>query len=187
MKGFIYKITDNTNDNVYYGSTIEKVSSRLAKHRYKYKLYKNGLSHFVTSYLILENNNYKYECIEELEIETIEEMLLREKWYIQNNKCVNSVSPIETKEEYKERHRIADKKYYNENKEVFAEKAKIYREENKELISEQKRLNWKQNVNSEYRIKLREKNAEKIICEICGVYYTFGNRGRHFKSKKHLG
>ena len=42
MKGFIYRIYDNTNGNVYYGSTLQKVSQRISEHRSNYKQYLKG-------------------------------------------------------------------------------------------------------------------------------------------------
>jgi len=180
MKAYIYKITDNTNGDVYYGSTIESVSHRMAKHRYKYKLYKSGLSHFVSSYLILDNNDYDYECIEEMEVDTKQEMLLREKWYIQNNECVNCVSPIETEEEYRQRHRISDRKYYQNNKEKFKQYAKEYDLKNKDKVRE-----YRRKYNIENRDRINERRGKKIVCE-CGMTYTYGNRLRHFKAKRHL-
>lgn len=37
----------------------------------------------------------------------------------------------------------------------------------------------------EYRIKNKEKYAEKILCEICGGSYTITNSSHHKHSDKH--
>ena len=50
MKGFIYRIYDNTNGNVYYGSTFQGVSQRIADHRSNYKQYLKGKCRNVKSF-----------------------------------------------------------------------------------------------------------------------------------------
>jgi hypothetical protein len=180
MKGLIYKITCNITNNIYIGSTTQKLNVRISKHMYKYKLYKNGLSHFVSSYLIFDNNDYKYECIEEIEVDTKEEILLREKWYIQNNKCVNYNNPIESKQEYKKRHKIANKKYYETHKQEIKDKQREYNEEHKDN---------KREYDKQYRLKnldkIKKYNNEKLNCP-CGGCFTKINKSRHNKSNMHI-
>ena len=58
-RGKIYKIVDNTNNNVYVGSTCEPtLARRLAKHVGSYRNYLKYKYHFITSIKILENENY---------------------------------------------------------------------------------------------------------------------------------
>lgn len=57
------------------------------------------------------------------------------------------------------------KEYYQVNKEKIKEKTKAYQEANKD--------------------KINEKYREKIICE-CGIQYSYGDKARHFKSKRHI-
>ena len=54
----IYKIIDNTNGNVYIGSTYESLKNRLSHHKSNYKAYLKGLYGYTTSYDIIKNNNY---------------------------------------------------------------------------------------------------------------------------------
>ncbi|RZJ99361.1 MAG: hypothetical protein EOO43_26640 [Flavobacterium sp.] len=58
--GKIYKIIDNTNGNIYIGSTAEPtLARRLAKHKSDYKRYLEGKSRYVTSsFGILDNEDY---------------------------------------------------------------------------------------------------------------------------------
>ena len=58
--GKIYKIVDNTNKNIYVGSTCEPtLARRLAKHVNTFKDWKKGgKCHFVTSFKIIENQNF---------------------------------------------------------------------------------------------------------------------------------
>ena len=63
--GKIYRIVCKTTGLVYIGSTAEPtLARRLATHSRKYKCFLNGKGRFVTSYKILENNNYEIILIE---------------------------------------------------------------------------------------------------------------------------
>ena len=59
----IYKIVDNTSDLIYIGSTYKTLNSRLKKHEYNFKSFKAGKCSFITSFKILENNDYKIELL----------------------------------------------------------------------------------------------------------------------------
>ena len=50
----IYRIVDNSNGNVYYGSTCERtLAQRLTKHKAVYNQYLKGNYTFVTSFTII--------------------------------------------------------------------------------------------------------------------------------------
>ena len=72
------------------------------------------------------------------------------------------------REEHKEQIAERDKKYYEEHKEQVAEKQKIYYEENKEKILEY----------------TKNRGSIPFNC-ICGSICRYGEKARHFKSKKH--
>ena len=58
-RGKIYKIVDNTNGNIYIGSTSQPtLAHRLSKHVSCYKLYLEQKKTYTTSYQILANNDY---------------------------------------------------------------------------------------------------------------------------------
>ena len=158
MRGIIYKIIDNTNEDVYYGSTIKKLEYRMSDHKLRC-----NYKHKCMSYTIIKNNDYNASVVEEVEFEDIKQLRQRELFYIQNNKCINKVYPTISKKEQ-------GKKYYNNNKEKWKTeeyklKKKQYRENNKEIIS--------------------EKAKEKITCE-CGACFRKDHYKRHLTSKKHL-
>jgi len=169
MKAYIYKLYDNTNANIYYGSTKELVSKRIAKHRAAYKRYLNGKGNYVKSFDILKNNDYSYCVVEEVEYENKWELLNKERYYIENNDCVNKVIPNRTNKEYKE-----------DNKEIIAEKQKIYNEHNKEIIAKKMKIYYEDNKEI-----LSQKAKEKITCE-CGCIVCRVVIARHKKTKKHL-
>ncbi len=74
----IYKITDNTTDAIYIGSTCKTLEQRLKQHEYNLKSYKAGNYHFITSFKILENNNYKIELIKLYPCDSKKELELQE-------------------------------------------------------------------------------------------------------------
>tara|TARA_Y100000592_G_scaffold23608_1_gene36681 strand:- start:850 stop:1320 length:471 start_codon:yes stop_codon:yes gene_type:complete len=102
----IYKIVDNTNDNIYIGITTQTLKKRLGQHK---------SSTCCVSRDIIKNNDYRIELIEETDDKT------RERYWILNTNCINITTPGRTKEEW-----------YKENKEKITEKNKKYREKNKE-------------------------------------------------------
>ena len=100
--GKIYKIVDNINQNVYIGSTCDSLKQRLSDHKSNYKAYLNGGRGYTRSLNIIKNNNYKIELLENCDIKTKQELLARERFYIDNNECVNKIIPGRTQKEYRE-------------------------------------------------------------------------------------
>tara|TARA_R110002126_G_scaffold30658_1_gene99939 strand:- start:823 stop:1347 length:525 start_codon:yes stop_codon:yes gene_type:complete len=154
MKGYIYKIYDNTNGNTYYGSTQQQVSKRIADHKSDYNRWvEKTKTKKCSCCIIFDNNDYSYSTVEEVNYENKWELRNRERWYIENNKCVNKNIPNRTKKEYKSDNPDVfdeyNKNYYEENKVTLVKNNKNYYEENKEKILIQKK---------EYR----EKNKEKL-------------------------
>jgi hypothetical protein len=95
MKGKIYKLT--CEDLVYFGSTTKKyICERLANHKYSWKN-KKGL---YTSELLFERGEVIINLVEENDFENREELLKRERFYIENNECVNRCIPGRTQREY---------------------------------------------------------------------------------------
>ena len=121
-KSKIYKIVDNTNDNIYIGSTCKTLKTRLTCHKCHYKMFLKGLYGNVTSFEIIKNRDYKIELLEDCNIKTKNELLARERFFIENNECLNKVIPGRTA-----------KQYYRE---VNKEKKDEYRETNKEKLRE---------------------------------------------------
>lgn len=140
--GKIYKIVCNITGNCYIGSTCNpKLSQRLAQHRKNYKDYLNGKYNYTTSFDIIENGNYEIILLELFPCVCKEQLLARERYYIETNNCVNKYLPLRTKKEY-----------YEEHKDKIKEQRKEYREKNKiqngeyfrkyyELHKEQLKLN----------------------------------------------
>ena len=171
----IYKIVDNTNGNIYVGSTTKTIEKRLKKHKKDYKSYLNGKYSFVTSFKILENDDYQIELIEDFPCDDKKQLFEREGYWIKNNNCVNKIIVGRTDKQYyednKDKIKEYNKKYHDDNK----DKIKQYREDNKDKIKQYCEDN---------KDKIKEHKNKKCICE-CGSYYTNCNKSHHEKSKKH--
>lgn len=167
--GKIYKIVDNTNENVYVGSTCEPtLARRLASHVVKYKSYVLGSCIFVTSFKIIQNGDYDIVLIENYPCNNKDELHARERYYIETTDCVNKNIPNRT-------HKESTQQYYIKNKDKFAEYNKQYQMNNKEQINKQR---------EQYRQENRAKINLKYTC-VCGGKYTHANKSQHIKSKKH--
>ena len=150
----IYKIVCNLTGETYYGSTTVRLCNRLAKHRENSK-------YSCKSKSIIDRENYSCILVEEYPCENKDQLYQRERWYIENNVCINKCIPLRTEED-----RIKySKEYYNKNRESKLVYVNEYREMNRE--------------------ELNEKRREKIVCE-CGAEITKSAFSRHKKSKKHL-
>ena len=149
----IYKIIDNTNGNMYVGSTTQSLAQRLAGHVRCYKGFLQGTQQFTSSFDIIKNSNYDIVLLEEINCETKEQLHARERFHIENNNCINLVIPTRTEKEYREAHKErrqeTTKLYREKHKERLQEQKreydKKYREENKELLKEKDRLKYEKN------------------------------------------
>ena len=164
----IYQIVDNTNNNIYIGSTCKSLKKRLSEHKCGYRRFLKGLFNNVKSFDIIKNNNYKIELLEDCDIKTKQELLARERFFIQNNNCVNKCIPGRNDKGYQQ----YQKDYYIDNKDKAKNKAKEYYETNKEKLKE-------------YRETNKDKANEKFDCE-CGGKYTNCGKSQHLKTTKHL-
>lgn len=101
-KGIIYKITDNTNSNCYYGATIQSLSNRKSGHKRDYNRYclggyknKKIGDYSYTACQIFKNNNFTFEIVEKMDTDLDRQNLLeRELYYIRNFKCVNKIGKL---------------------------------------------------------------------------------------------
>ncbi len=150
--GKIYKIVCNTTGLVYIGSTCEPtLARRLAGHRISYNQYLKGNGNNVTSFTLLEKNNYEIILIENCPCESKDELHKQERIYIESMICVNKVIPSRKIEEYKET-------------EIYKNKIKEYKEINKEKIKDYKVQHKEESLkyNKEYNVNYRIINKEII-------------------------
>ena len=157
----VYRIICNETGLQYIGSTCKTLSARLSEHKSDYKRYLDGRKNYVTSYKILENDNFDIVLLENLvNCKSKDELHQKERYYIDNMECVNKVIPGRTKKEYM-------KKHYQENKEQ-------YKEYNKE--------HYLQNLKESLQIK-----SQIVVNCPCGINYKGPNhKTRHERTKKHI-
>jgi len=170
QNGKIYKITSKQTDDVYIGSTIQKLSHRMSGHKSRDNT-NSYLSRCITKYA-----DATIELIEDYPCETHNELLWRERYYFENTKCVNKKLPILStleQAEYSLKYRLSHKErkkeigaeYYEKNKKEILEKQKIYCENTKGKRKKQTKIyreNNKEELLEKQRIRY-ENNKEKIL------------------------
>ena len=152
--GKIYKIVNDELNLTYYGSTCNTLTKRLSSH----KTSKNKCS---SKILFTMETKTEIFLVEKFPCNDKEELHQRERYYIENNVCINKVIPNRKPKESK-------KAYDTKNNEKIKEYNKEYFSKNKDLLIE----------------KYKEKRQEKFNCE-CGGKYRYTDKGRHLKTKKH--
>jgi hypothetical protein len=142
MKGIIYKIECNETGEVYYGSTQRSLNKRMIGHKSDCKRWKEGKCGFTTSFNIIDRGNYSYSLIETVECEDRGQLEQRERFYIENNECINKFIPCRTRKEH-----------YEANKEEIKDKMKEYNKANREHLTEYMR---------EHRLRAKAKLLKKL-------------------------
>jgi len=126
-KAKIYKIIDNTNGNIYIGSTCEKyLSRRLDGHKTKYKYHIQGKKNFryTSSFDIIKNNDYKIILIENYSCKNKDELRMREQFYIDNTLCINKHNSY-TSSDYKKQK--MKENHFNNRTKICDRKKKHYK------------------------------------------------------------
>ena len=112
QRGKIYKVIDNTNDNVYIGSTTQELKRRLSGHKAECK--KNVKE--MDSFKIIRNNDFDIELIEDYPCNTKRELEKREQHFIDTMECINTRRAFQTKENRLEVNRKSDRKRTRDHK-----------------------------------------------------------------------
>ena len=158
--GKIYRIVCNTTGKQYIGSTTRPLSERLNGHKKDLNKHLKGNRKGCTSFEIINGGNYSIILIENVECKSKEELLSRERYYIESMSCVNKIIPLRTNAEYvsdnKEKIKIYHKNHYEENKEKHLNQQTLYRLNNSEKIKQRRE-------NNKEKISLRRKYITKTI------------------------
>ena len=113
QKAKIYRVVNDINNMTYYGSTCSPLSTRMSKHRWSYNNNENK------TYLQFgQISDCKIFLIENFPCNSKEELRQRERFYIENNPCINKQTPGLTRLESK-------KKHYINNRQSILAKANI--------------------------------------------------------------
>ena len=152
-KGKIYKIINNSSDLVYFGATIQPLYKRFNAHKSVY----SGC----TSKTIFEGENPQIILVEKFACNDKQELKKRERYYIENNDCINKNIPGRTVKEYKQDNKEKCKEYEIQYRNDNKDKIKEYYLINKERIIEKNRLSSLKYQNSQ--IKVNVNKLKKLI------------------------
>ena len=177
--GKIYKIepiVDHEEKEIYIGSTTKQyLSQRMGEHREIYKNWLKTNTRKCTCFLLFDKygvENCTIVLLETINASSKDELLAREKHFIQSLKCVNKYIPLRS-----------NKEYYLENKINLDEYYKKFREDNK--LNKQEYDKQYRKINSEKIRNQRRLNLEiKYTCE-CGSIINKCKLSRHIKTNKH--
>lgn len=157
--GKIYKVCSFQTDKVYYGSTTQPLCKRMTEHRRNLKKYKNGKYWNISVNQVLEYDDSKIILVESWPCNNKYELETRERFYIENNYCVNKYIPCRSKGEWKKQDKFNNpQKYIDYNKMYYAKN----------------------------RESLLKKCSEKILCDTCNEHISKAHFSDHKKTKKHL-
>jgi hypothetical protein len=179
-QGKIYRIVCNITGLTYYGSTCEPtLARRLAKHVGDFKHFKEGKTkNYLTSFEVLKGGNYTIVLVELFSCDTKMELHQKERYYIENDDCVNKNIPTRTQAEYYVDNRTQLLEYHVKYQEENKEKIRVYKAEyalkNKEKIKI-KKAEW--NIENKEKIKITQakwnlENKEKVKTYLANYYLT---------------
>ena len=151
-KGKIYKITDIGLNKVYVGSTCEKISQRMVRHRSNYKSHLSGCYGRNSLFDLFDEfgvDNCKIYLIENFPCQSKEELLKREGELIQELACVNKLVMGRPATEYRNQPDVKERrKEYN----------KEYREKTLNKLNEYDKAKYQ---------RLKEERSKKVECPLC--------------------
>jgi hypothetical protein len=131
-RGKIYRLICDNPDLFYIGSTTQQyLCNRYQQHKQDFKKGKG-----ITSKKLFEAGNVKIELLELFSCSCKEELLFRERHWIEQLDCINKMKPIVTKEEAKQ-----TKREYDQTP-IMKKKKKEYIEKTKEQKREYDRQHY---------------------------------------------
>jgi hypothetical protein len=165
-KSKIYKLTSESCDEVYYGSTTRELHERLSQHKYEYNLTPNHK-------VMLQYENCKIILVENFPCSSREELSEREEFYIRNNPCVNIQIPNRPHQE------VLQLPHYVEARKQYALTHRAEKREYDRVYSEINREKKLTRDHAYYH------SLPVIECD-CGGRYKPSYKNRHLKSIIHL-
>ena len=136
-KAKIYCIKSSQTDKVYYGSTCQSLNQRFKCHKTSVNITSKELTQYQDAYI---------ELVEEFPCNSRAELSVRERYYVENNPCVNKNIPGRTVEEWcevnEDRVKDCNQQWYQANKDRILESRKEYYLINKAKIKEYQRLRY---------------------------------------------
>ena len=158
--GKVYRIICEETNRQYIGSTCTELRKRL--HQHKRKGQECMTKEFINPSIIL---------IEDYPCERKEQLLMRERHFIETMECVNKRRPIISREErveyekeYHEKNKEKKNEYREKNIEKIKEINKEYRQKNRDEINRKAREKYEKNKEKkiEYMKEYRQKNKDEL-------------------------
>ena len=153
QEGKIYKIYNTVTDDIYIGSTTQKLCARMRDHRKPCNVTKHADLPIYKSFIEHGMHNFFIELAEKCPCNDKDELRKKEGEYVKQLKpSLNLYVPGRTNKEYKE-----------DNKERIEQQQKLYREENKEKTSQAKKIRYQTHKEAilQKQKQYREENKEK--------------------------
>jgi hypothetical protein len=147
QKGKIYRLWSPSQNIIYIGSTTQVLSQRLGGHLKEKRTYdKDNTKKYITSFLVLDCEDYKIELLEEYACNNKQQLEKKESEYIRNNDCINKIIPDRTRKEYYndniDRLKEQFKQYRIDNIENIRARENKYYQDNKDKISERRKQRY---------------------------------------------
>lgn len=176
-KSKIYCIYSDSAKLYYYGSTTQRLAARLWQH----EAYAD-----TESRRVLCHEDYKIKLMENYPCENVNQLRARERWYIENNDCVNINIPGRSYKEWSMDPEV--KRKIN-----LKIRTRYANEEDYKIRCQDRAVDYYRTLNEEEKQIKKDKAAlrnierDKIryVCE-CGTETSIRNKPAHNRNKKHL-
>ena len=152
QEGKVYMVWYEGKEERYYGSTTNRLSTRLSQHKTHYKTGNTKCSLFALFHKY-GTELAKIELVEAFPCDNRNELEAREGFHLRNNTHINRCIPGRTKSE-------GDKAYKEANKDACKERDKAYYEANKEKLKERRKAYYEAHREEEKK-KMRERYVSK--------------------------
>ena len=175
-KSKLYCVQSKTANLHYYGSTTQRLSARFCQHKKQLDCEsKHIVCHDDCEIVLMEN----YPCDDKHQLRA------RERWYIENNECINIEIPGRTKKEYfsdpviKARINTRRKERYATDTDHKQKQMDRARDTYQSLTDEKKQQKMTKALEH-----TRARDKIRYTCG-CGSETTIRNKPNHNRSKKH--
>ena len=179
-KGKIYMLRNSINDELYVGSTVSTLSTRLIKHKSESTHARNGMP-IMKAMRELGSENFSIELIEDFPCTNACDLHKREGYWIRHyNTYGSGYNALISGRDKKE--------WTKEHAEHVAEQKKNWQKDNAEHVAEHKK-HWAEQNRDKVNLRCKEYYARiknnKCVCE-CGVSIHERHKAKHQETPTHL-